>query len=293
MPIVPDLALDPGEKYIDLAIGVSFAAAIRGSDRSIQTWGGFAVPVNGSRDSTPPSDAEGRRFSAVTVGGGHGVAIEEGGGLYQWGAGKGTEPRPGGYKFLEVRSRSSYNLALDEYGDIYGWGSGLFAPPAPPIPPGSIPATLPAPHPLTGTDWKYMPAGYYLHKGPFKAIAAGGPQKTLVPEIGHVLALRPNGTVAGWGANTFGETLAPEGVTFVAIAAGIGFSLGLDDQGMLHHWGNPGRPPPMAGGSSRTCRQVLSCRSVRPAHMAPRCGRTALTDRAETDSRLTGRRWWQ
>ena len=41
-PIVPPFTLTAGEKYVDIAIGVSFAAAIRRSDAWIETSGRFA-----------------------------------------------------------------------------------------------------------------------------------------------------------------------------------------------------------------------------------------------------------
>jgi len=251
MPVVPDpLTFPAGEKYVDMAIGVSFAAAIRASNHWIDTSGTFAAPPYD--DAALPMKLEGMRFIAVTVGGGHGVAIvEHEGTLLQWGAGEGTEPRPKHgmsrkyIKFVEVRARNDYSLALDESGDLYGWGGKhLFRPES-----GAATA-----HPLAGTGWKFVstddpptpgtapadliPNGYWFHKGPFTAIAAGGTPKT-PNALPHVLALRPNGSVVGWPA-TSSAVIAPTGIKLSAIAAGLGFSLGLDREGMLHHWGEPG-----------------------------------------------------
>ena len=73
------------------------------------------------------------------------------------------------------------------------------------------------------------------------AIAAGGE---------FSLALRSDGTVAGWGHNDRGQTTIPNGLSnVVAIAAGNEFSLALKSDGTVIGWGNDsfGRLTPPAG----------------------------------------------
>ena len=224
LPIVPTLELPPGETYVDIALGASFAAGIRASNGGIDTWGG--VYADGSGKADVPTSFAGIKFIALTVGGGHGVAITEDQQLEQWSAaGPGSPPKPQGTKFVEVRARTSYSLARDDQGRLYGWGKDLFAPQTT----GSSPLNDPL--------WQFT-SGYWWHPGPFTAMAAG--PKPVGGTSAHVLALRPNGTVVGWGANVLGERDdAPAGVTFIAIAAGQSFSIGLDSDGRLHHWGNP------------------------------------------------------
>ena len=54
----------------------------------------------------------------------------------------------------------------------------------------------------------------------------------------HCLALLNNGTVSGWGSNSYGEITIPAGLTdIVAIAAGNDFSLALKSNGSLYGWG--------------------------------------------------------
>lgn len=54
----------------------------------------------------------------------------------------------------------------------------------------------------------------------------------------HALALRKNGTVAGWGLSAHGETNPPAGLSNVMrIAAGNEFSLALKNDGTLVSWG--------------------------------------------------------
>jgi hypothetical protein len=43
----------------------------------------------------------------------------------------------------------------------------------------------------------------------------------------HSLAIRSNGSIIGWGWNNFGESTPPEGNDFVAIAAGLDYSLAI------------------------------------------------------------------
>jgi uncharacterized delta-60 repeat protein len=58
----------------------------------------------------------------------------------------------------------------------------------------------------------------------------------------HGLALHRNGTVTGWGSNSYGERTIPTGLTnVIAIAAGDSFSLALKSDGTVQAWGrNPG-----------------------------------------------------
>src|SRR6267378_3330630 len=56
---------------------------------------------------------------------------------------------------------------------------------------------------------------------------------------GHSLALLANGTVVGWGDNTFGQINVPLGLTgVVAIAVGDYHSLALKSDGTVVAWGD-------------------------------------------------------
>jgi alpha-tubulin suppressor-like RCC1 family protein len=55
----------------------------------------------------------------------------------------------------------------------------------------------------------------------------------------HTLALRSDGTVAGWGSNTYGQTAIPPSLTgVVAIAAGYSHNLALKSDGSVVAWGD-------------------------------------------------------
>jgi trimeric autotransporter adhesin len=65
--------------------------------------------------------------------------------------------------------------------------------------------------------------------GTVTAVAVGG---------AHSLALRADGTVAGWGDNTYGQAGAPSNATnVIAIAAGLHHSLALRSDGRVVAWG--------------------------------------------------------
>ncbi|MGA2092780.1 MAG: hypothetical protein ABSH16_05150 [Sedimentisphaerales bacterium] len=74
----------------------------------------------------------------------------------------------------------------------------------------------------------------------FTAIAAG---------MDFSLALKSDGSIVGWGSNTWGQTTPPDGNNFIAIAAGYGHSLALKSDGSIAAWGDNyyGQTTPPAG----------------------------------------------
>ena len=56
----------------------------------------------------------------------------------------------------------------------------------------------------------------------------------------HALALRSDGTVAGWGSPAYGSWNLPPGVTYTDIAAGRYFSVGLSTDGTIYTVGDDG-----------------------------------------------------
>jgi cysteine-rich repeat protein len=65
-------------------------------------------------------------------------------------------------------------------------------------------------------------------EGGYTALAAGG---------NHFCGLHPNGTVACWGTDTDGQTLAPADDHFVKITAGFAHSCGIHADGSARCWG--------------------------------------------------------
>jgi alpha-tubulin suppressor-like RCC1 family protein len=68
-------------------------------------------------------------------------------------------------------------------------------------------------------------------------VPAGNDYAAAACGYGHSLALKLDGTVIGWGSNTYGQINVPSG-TYSAIAAGRFHSLGLRTDGSLVSWGS-------------------------------------------------------
>jgi hypothetical protein len=69
---------------------------------------------------------------------------------------------------------------------------------------------------------------------------AGTGWKLIASSADHALALRNDGTVTGWGDNTYGQLDLPTGVTYTDIAAGRYFSIGLSTDGTIYAVGDDG-----------------------------------------------------
>lgn len=242
-PVSRPLTLPKGAQYIDGALGVTHAYLLR-SDGRIDTAGEFAVAnlASGNKIADVPPALEHLRFIAVTAGGGFGLAIDADGVLQQWGGDLPGPPYPTGAKFTQIRARNDYCVALDQDGHLYAWGTSDLL---------SSPALLP------GWIKKHVGLGseafdYWFHPDKFTAIAAGAMGK--IPSYPpHILAIRNDGTIAAWGDNTYGQvsdvpTMLGSAIfdgprtRFRAVAAGKGYSLALDDNGNIHHWGLKASP---------------------------------------------------
>ena len=99
------------------------------------------------------------------------------------------------------------------------------------------------------------------------------PPATPLPRLPHALAIDEFGKVQGWGTNRFGEAVAPLiEEKFIAVAAGLNYSLALDASYKLHHWGNPAtavvtRPGDIFSSIGAGARQAIAVRFEQsPAH---------------------------
>lgn len=244
-----------GETFVDAALGLMHLIAIR-ADSSIWVWGKFVTPG----PLTPPFTV---KASAVAAAAEHWVAIDsKDQTLIQWPTpGAGAVGPPKG-KFIKVSARNDYTIALRHDHRLFGWGGTAF--PATGLP-ASGPIDLNLKTFLEG--WEYDGKGHFFIRGKFHMptpdgppridvhlskekivdIAAGAIQKTR-GNVPHILALRADGTVIGWGPQKGPETQAPAGMKFKKIAAGLQFSVGIDEFGSLKHWGIPGPLATVPGG---------------------------------------------
>jgi alpha-tubulin suppressor-like RCC1 family protein len=195
------------------AIGLSHFVGIL-ADHSLVCWGNF---FDGS-SAVPPA---GLLAQAVAVGATHGCAIDMNSDLKVWGD---TKAPPGG-KFLKIRARSDYTIAIHRNGRLYGWG-GVFE----------------TSEVLTWADWHRDGSGYAYAVGPYIDLAAGPKGSAPKP---HILALDANDAIRGWGHDDAGQATGQPAGKFKAIGAGSSYSIALDQNDQLHHWGtNWGHPGP-------------------------------------------------
>src|SRR4051812_9806865 len=110
-----------------------------------------------------------------------------------------------GDDFVFIRGGSSQAIGIQENGHLVLWGGlGDAAAIA------ALPANIPDDIFLTGDIGKF-----------------------------HLLAVRWDGRVFGWGNNNLGQLDPPTGVRFTAVAAGGRQSLGITLDGTLRGWGDP------------------------------------------------------
>jgi hypothetical protein len=227
----------PAGRFSDAALALECAIAIRESDATVEVWGQFL----GGGSVNPPAHLKSLPVSGAAAGSDHCVVIgRDDGKLHKWNS-TGEVPAPAlpDVKFTQVRSRGTYTIARTDTGRLYGWGANFLY--------GYYPDYLPHWKDERSADGKEI---FHYLDGDYADVAAGNIQKiesvvsgvSYTQQIPHFLARRNDGTVRGWGLNAHGELVTPAGVHFAAIAAGDGFSVGIDTIGRIHHWGDPGAP---------------------------------------------------
>ena len=250
-----------------------FSSPVKGSTKLTAHWTAGSGQWNTSPKQGPdsgqtkvtlvPPAARGIRFSQVSAGDDHSLALGSDGNVYSWGANKygqlgdGTTtdrltpvqiPKPTGVnRFTQVSAGKAFSLALDDQGHVWAWGlnssgqlgnntiatngSSAYS---------SSPIRVQAPSGMTATSFSLT------------GISAG---------ITHVLAVDGQGRAWGWGSNEFGKlgissgTVAMTGITtrpvqvatpqgettgfrYAQVSAGGSHSLATDTQGRAWGWGS-------------------------------------------------------
>ncbi|MCT8157985.1 RCC1 domain-containing protein, partial [Bifidobacterium polysaccharolyticum] len=257
---LPGVVTPPtGVRFTQFSAGSGYSLAL-GSDGNLYSWGDNSSGQlgTGSTDYSPHSTpskgsmpTDGTKFTQISAGNYHSLAMGTDGNLYSWGSngtgalGRETdqtpENRPGvvtpptGVRFTQFSAGSGYSLALGSDGNLYSWGnngtgqlgiggadSNQHNTPSK----GSMPAD--------GTKFTQISAGYY-----------------------HSLAMGTDGNLYSWGDNSLGQlgraltstsTLndgtphkvnPPAGVTrFIQVIAGGDNSLAMGWDGNLYSWGD-------------------------------------------------------
>ena len=254
-------------------VAYDFSSPVKGPTKLTAHWtagaGQWTISPNQGPDSGQttvtlfPPAARGIRFSQVSAGDDHSLALGSDGNVYSWGANKygqlgdGTTtdrltpvqiPKPTGVnRFTQVSAGKAFSLALDDQGHVWAWGlnsSGQLGSNAVATNGSSAysssPIRVQAPSGMTATSFSLT------------GISAG---------ITHVLAVDGQGRAWSWGSNEFGKlgvpasTVAttgiatrpvhvatPQGETtgfrYARVSAGGSHSLATDTQGHAWGWGS-------------------------------------------------------
>ncbi|MGL3150672.1 hypothetical protein ACSS7Z_09955 [Microbacterium sp. A82] len=186
----------------------------------------------------------GVKFTQVSAGGSHSVALAEDGTAYAWGYnrygqlgdGKNTHSNvpvrvqiPDGVTVTQVSAGNYHSVAVDADGTTYAWGhngDGQLGDDT------SADSNVPV--------QVQMPAGVK-----FTQVSAGG---------SHSVALAEDGTAYAWGYNRYGQlgddtiddsnvpvrVQIPDGVTVTQVSAGGSHSVAVDSDGTAYAWGSNG-----------------------------------------------------
>ncbi len=192
-----ELFAPPPGAFEALALGTSHGCALDAGGAP-RCWG-----LDSAGEITPPA---GVRFTALAAGPALTCGVDTDATLRCWGAGDNARDEPPAGRFRALSLGSEHGCALGEDGAIACWGAAglgrLLAPP-----------------------------------GVFEALDAGD---------FHTCALDAEGAPICWGAGGpglgpqyphFGQSVVPEGLSLVRVAAGGLHTCGLDAQDVVHCWG--------------------------------------------------------
>jgi alpha-tubulin suppressor-like RCC1 family protein len=232
--LIPPLPTLSGQVFTRAALGLTHLVALR-DNNTVWSYGHF---YPGGDPKAPPMFAQ-----EVAAAAGFSLAIDMIWKLHQWPIPAPGSALPPSGDFIKVAARHDYAIALSaDHRHIYGWGGSVFPP------------TGMRDQAALFVGWEFDPVGkYYVYTdksdnlSPFCDIAAGNIQKDM-GNVPHILALRNDGTVSGWGLNRYGETQAPPGCIFKKVAAGLSYSLGIDANDHLRFWGFKGFFAPIGPG---------------------------------------------
>jgi alpha-tubulin suppressor-like RCC1 family protein len=242
-----EVKMPSGVSFVTMATGYYFNLAIDQTGR-VWAWGanGFGQLGNGTTNNSPVpvkvSAPDGVTFTAVAVGGSHGIALDNTGKAWTWGRnfsgelGNGTTTNsvtpvavniPPNVTFTAIAAGESFSLALDRNGQAWAWGFN--------------------------SDGELGNGNTTNSSTP---VAVNMPSNTVFTQIAggsyHAVTLDQSGNAWTWGFNASGQlgngnntassspvsVAISNGKTLISVAAGSDHSLALDSTGQAWAWGN-------------------------------------------------------
>ncbi len=219
-------------------------------------WSGLALKYDGTvvgwgLDDLLVEGAKTRKNVAVLAAGHHHALVARKDGMVEaWGANTWKQATvPAGLaNVVAVAAGEFHSVALTSSGKVVAWGrddggnvsqvSGL-----------SNIAAIAAGGKHTAVIAKDGSVQVFGGNAKMKAVPAGLVATQVAVGLDHVVARKPDGTVAAWGASTLGQIAVPAGLKdVVAVAAGERFSLVIKTDGLAVAWGNPSNFPPSTVG---------------------------------------------
>ena len=275
------------QKFTQVSAGYDYSLAV-GSDGNIYSWGDNTTDQLGRDTNTTPENrpgivtppTTGIRFTQVSAGKWHALALDENGNIYSWGSNtKGAlgrdnsttpENRPGiltshttGIRFTQVSAGTFFSLAIDSDGNLYSWGNngnGRLGRTPSETTPADRPGIVDPPDGVTA----------------FTQGSAGGL---------FSLAIGSDGNLYSWGNNDSGQlgrdtSTTPENKpgkvsipesnqNIIQASAGLSYSLAVDSHGNLYSWGD--------NTSGQLGRDASSTPGKKPGKVPPPTDRVSFT----------------
>jgi hypothetical protein len=236
-----------GFVHASLVVALGIAMGTAGAFPShVEGWGndifGQATP--------PPNLSE---VMAIAAGSDHSLALRSNGTVVAWGSDfQGETVIPAGLSNVVAIAARGHNVALKVDGSVFVWGhNDAFVTNVPPGLAGVVaiaagnssgnPYTVAVRSDGTVAAWGLMPFATNVPVGlnGIVAVAAGN---------SHVLALKNDGTVVGWGENDAGQATPPPGLNGVAaVRAGQSTSFAVKSNGTVVGWGAAVVPAGLTG----------------------------------------------
>lgn len=258
------VALPGGVSVTQIEAG-EYSSMVVGSDGVIYAWGKNNAGQIGTGSQggivTSPvavSAPGGAKFTQVSIGSHHTLALADDGNAYGWGSGSGgilgnggTSTQltptpvtlPEGVTFTQIETGGMHSLAIGDDGTTYVWGTNYMGQLGNG---GSASDVALVPQPVS------VPAGVVFETVETGGLSAESDDDGTSAGGYHTLAISTEGVTYAWGGNQNGqigngtvneiawlpvEVHVPAGVKFTSVGTGIFHSTAVGDDGKAYTWG--------------------------------------------------------